>query len=147
MIEPLDETPWGDESESIELSFTAQPELVVLARFAAATVAARAGFDLEEIEDLRLAVDELFVSFGPMSEDGCVRMELDRSDDTVRFVGTFDGFAGAPASKEKDGPDGSWERAAELSELLLDSLVDEHGRETRNGKPVAWLRKRRTAAQ
>jgi hypothetical protein len=74
-------------------------------------------------------------------------MELDRSDDTVSIVGTFDRFAGAPASKEKDGPDGSWERAAELSELLLDSLVDEHGRETRNGKPVAWLRKRRTAAQ
>jgi anti-sigma regulatory factor (Ser/Thr protein kinase) len=144
MIEPLEELTRADERESIELSFPAHPDLVVLARFAAATIAARASFDVEEIEDLRLAVDELFVSLGPLTEQGCVRLELDRTADTVSIVGTYDRFATAHASE--DVADGSWERAAELSELLLDSLVDEHGREIRDGKPVAWLRKRRTAA-
>jgi hypothetical protein len=130
--------------ETIELSFPANPDLVVLARFTAATVAARAGFDVEEIEDLRLAVDELFVSLGPMDEDGCVRLQLDRVDDTVSIVGSFEQFPRAPKAA-KPVLDEAWERATELSELLLDSLVDAHGRETENGKRSAWLQKRRAA--
>ncbi|MGA3214896.1 MAG: ATP-binding protein [Acidimicrobiales bacterium] len=136
----------SEQRETIELSFPAQPGLVVLARFAAATMAARAGFDVEEIEDLRLAVDELCVSFGPMSEDGCVRMELDRDHDTVSIVGSFEPFA-RPRAVGQERTDSSWEKAAELSELLLDSLVDDHGRENRNGKSVAWLRKRRASTR
>jgi hypothetical protein len=118
---------------------------VVLARFAAATIAARADFDVEQIEDLRLAVDELCVSFGPMGEEGCVRMELERERDTVSIVGSFEPFSRSSAGHEP--VDATWERAAELSELLLDSLVDEHGREIRNGRSVAWLRKRRVFTQ
>ena len=148
MMEPVGEAVDEEAAERIELSFPARPDFVVLARFAAATVAARAGFDVEEIEDLRLAVDELFVSLGPMARDGCMRMELERSDDTVSIVGAFRRFrAEGFAEPRRDGQDETWEKAAELSELLLDSLVDEHGRETRNGRPTAWLRKRRTLAK
>ena len=49
-------------SEAVELIIPVQSDLVVLARLTAATVASRAGFDVEEVEDLRLAVDELCVS-------------------------------------------------------------------------------------
>ena len=147
MMEPLGEVVDNDVAERIELSFPARPDFVVLARFAAATVAARAGFDVEEIEDLRLAVDELFVSLGPMARDGCMRIELERSDNTVSIVGAFEGFSPMALKIEGDGQDETWEKAAELSKLLLDSLVDEHGRETRNGRPTAWLRKRGTLAK
>jgi hypothetical protein len=146
-MEPVGEAVREEAAERIEISFPALPDLVVLARFAAATVAARAGFDIEEIEDLRLAVDELFVSLGPMAIDGCMRMVLERSDDTVSIVGSFEGFAPRGFRTEEKGQDETWEKAAELSELLLDSLVDEHGRETRDGPPTAWLRKRRTLAK
>jgi hypothetical protein len=146
MIEEMADALSNEQRETIELSFPAHPDLVVLARFAAATVAARAGFDVEEIEDLRLAVDELCVSFGPMAEDGCLRMELGRFEETVSIVGSFEPFSWA-RSVDQEPKDSNWERAAELSELLLDSLVDEHGRETRNGRSVAWLRKRRASAR
>ena len=48
-------------SEAVELIIPVQSDLVVLARLTAATVASRAGFNVEEVEDLRLAVDELCV--------------------------------------------------------------------------------------
>ena len=130
------------QDELIELVFPARADLVVLARFAAATVAARAGFDVEEIEDLRLAVDELCVSFGPMSDEGCIRMELGRNDDSVSVVATFDQL---PPTRETDESlnQASWDRGIELSERILDSLTDEHGRDTRGGQPMAWLLKRR----
>jgi hypothetical protein len=147
MIETFDDLARTEESESIELVFPARADLVVLARFTAATIAARAGFDVEEIEDLRLAVDELCVSFGPMDDRACIRMELGRSDDTVTIVASFDQVpspAAGGAAKTLDAV--SWEQAIELSERLLDSLTDAHGRETRAGRPTAWLRKRHAAA-
>ena len=62
--------------ELIEIVFPSSVELIVLARFTAATVGARANFDLNEIDDLRLAVDELSVSFGPLDGDTCLRYEF-----------------------------------------------------------------------
>lgn len=148
MIEPVaDSIAGGDKHESIELCFPTHPSLVVLARFAAATIAARAGFDVEEIEDLRLAVDELCISLGPMAKSGCLRMQLDRRGEVISISVTFEPFSGSKTPAEKVLADESWERAAELSELLLDSLVDEHGREVRGEVRVAWLQKWRSGAR
>ena len=53
------------EREIIDVSFPGSVELVVLARFTAATIGARAGFDLDEIDDLRLASDgQLLIASG-----------------------------------------------------------------------------------
>ena len=57
-------------SDTVELTLPIRADLVVLARFAAATIASRADFDVEEIEDLRLAVDELCISVADGSADG-----------------------------------------------------------------------------
>ncbi len=128
--------------ELVELSFPANVDLVVLARFTAATVAARAGFDVEEIEDLRLAVDELCVSFGPIEASLGVRLQFMRTDHRVRIVCHFEprdlpsGNSTAVDSQSLNSP-----RADELSRQLLDALVDEHGRENRDGLPCAWLEK------
>jgi len=147
MIDPVADADSGEKNESIELSFPTHPGLVVLARFASAIFAARAGFDVEEIEDLRLAVDELCVSLAPMAKDGCLRIQLDRTGELVGIVASFEPFSGSGTVPGEEAADESWERAAELSELLLDSLVNEHGRETRDGIPVAWLQKWRGAAR
>lgn len=142
MIERVVEPNRGGNFETIEISFPARAELVMLARFAAATVAARAGFDVEEIEDLRLAVDELCISLGPMSDDCCLRIRLERADDTVTITGTLEPYAAPAEVGTAEADSVSWKRAAELSALLLDSLVDEHGRDNRNEVGFAWLRKR-----
>ena len=46
-------------AEAVRLSVPGSLEYVRVARLTAAAVAARLGFDVEEIEDLRVAVDEL----------------------------------------------------------------------------------------
>ena len=142
MIERLPEPKPGESFETIEISFPARAELVMLARFAAATVAARAGFDVEEIEDLRLAVDELCISLGPMADDCSLRIRLERAGDTVTITGSLEPYAESGTVSRPEPDSVTWKRAAALSALLLDSLVDEHGRDERSEIGFAWLRKR-----
>ena len=131
------------EREVIEISIPGSVDLVVLARFTAATIGARAGFDLDEIDDLRLAVDELSISFGPLDADTRLRYAFLRESDTVHVRCTrepSDGDGGGGHS-ERDVID--WQQARELSAQLLDELVTAHGREIANGRSVAWLTKQR----
>jgi serine/threonine-protein kinase RsbW len=144
MTEQTQDPVQTSQQEVVELSFPASVDLVVLARFTAATVAARAGFDIDEIEDLRLAVDELCVSFGPLEWYSNVRLQFERDEDLVRITGEFD-----PRSKKsiENSPEFTdlvgAKRAESLSRQLLDALVDGNGRELNDGRRVAWLEKRR----
>jgi serine/threonine-protein kinase RsbW len=122
-------------SEPVELTIPVQSDLVVLARLIAATVASRAGFNVEEVEDLRLAVDELCVSIANGSEAGRLNLTFTSDDGHVEVVGVMDEPGSAPAATEGYG-----ER--DLSLLILDALVDEHGEENGNGRRRVWLRKR-----
>jgi len=131
--------------ERIELCFPALVDLVVLARFTAAAVGTRSGFDIDEIEDLRLAVDELCVSFGPLEEFGNITFEFERSADSVTIACELErsenGTPGSPTGPTRS----SWERTSELSTLLLDALVDEHGQESEGDRLRAWMKKRAQA--
>ena len=51
--------PEGD-TDRVDLTLPNEGDYVALARFAAGVVAVRAGFDLEEVQDLQLAVDEMY---------------------------------------------------------------------------------------
>ncbi len=118
----------------VELSIPVKADLVVLARLTAATVASRAGFGVDEIEDLRLAVEELCLSLVGPDDNGRLRFAYRRTDDAVTITCAFEPeAAGAAVSRTGD----------ELSLRILDALVDEHGRTDGGGDPTAWLRKRR----
>jgi anti-sigma regulatory factor (Ser/Thr protein kinase) len=121
----------------VELSLPVDADLLVLARLTAATIASRAGFDVEEVEDFRLAVDELCVSLIQEGSDGRLRLQFTRDVDSVEVSCSYDGSpaAGEPATGE-DSIEG-------LSARILDALVDAHGREIAGGQERAWLRKRR----
>jgi serine/threonine-protein kinase RsbW len=129
----------------VDLSFQGSVGLVVLARFTAATVAVQAGFSVEEIDDLRLAVDELCVSFGPIDEHTRVQLEFDRSDDTVHIVCRFNTHRDPTEPGRSDGDDQGGDEPDDLSQQILNALVDAHGREVSDGRPCAWLRKKRGA--
>jgi len=49
-------------SDVVELTFPVRSDLLVLARLTAAALASRADFGIEDIEDLRLVVEELCLS-------------------------------------------------------------------------------------
>jgi len=131
-----------DRPEVISLEFPARADLVVLARFTAATLGARSGFDVEEIEDLRLAVDELVVSFEAVQAGGTVHLQCTQQRGEVTIECTVEPGA---TMRPSDGIAGEelWGAGGELSKQLLDALVDEHGREHRDGQPCVWLRKHR----
>jgi hypothetical protein len=140
-----DHTSRTSEREVIEISIPGSVDLVVLARFTAATIGVRAGFDLDEIDDLRLAVDELSVSFGPLDDETGLRYTFVRQGGTITVRCTREptegGGGGSGGRSERDIVE--WQQARELSAQLLDELVTEHGREIANGRSVAWLTKRR----
>jgi serine/threonine-protein kinase RsbW len=123
-------------SEPVELSIPIQSDLILLARLTAATVASRAGFDVEEVDDLRLAVDELCVLVADDGGAGRLRLTFTAAGDTIEVVCALDG------GESQDGgrPDEHGER--ELSVRILDALVDEHGEEFDGGQRRGWLRKR-----
>jgi serine/threonine-protein kinase RsbW len=121
----------------VELSLPVGADLLVLARLTAATIASRAGFDVEEIEDFRLAVDELCVSLIQEGSDGRLQLQFTRDVDAVEVSCTYDGTpVDGGAATGDDSIEG-------LSARILDALVDDHGREIAGGRERAWLRKRR----
>jgi len=126
--------------DRVELSLPARPDLLFLVRMTAAAVASRADFGYDQIEDLRLAIDELAVTiYGNAGGDGRLQLLFQWSEDTVEVVGLYQRAEG-----EQGRPDLSVAQPAnELSSRILDALVDEHGADVVAGCPRAWLRMRR----
>jgi hypothetical protein len=118
----------------VELTLPVKADLVVLARLTAATVASR------EIEDLRLAVDELCVSLVGDGTDGRMTLRFTRDEDQIEVEGAFHAAPEASSPVVTHDPEG-------LSERILDALVDDHGFDEQDGQPRAWLRKRRARQQ
>ena len=136
MTDPTDVLVTGDR---IELRFPARGDLIVLARLVTSAISARAGFDIEELEDLRLAVGELCLLTlqGSDTRYGELCLELTVLGDAIGVVCTLE----RAAATDVAGPEGA--EVTQLSERILDALVDEHGRESQDGFVRAWLRKRR----
>lgn len=106
----------GDEPTEIKLSIPAAPEFLRLARLAAADVASRAGFSYEDIEDLRIGVDELCHVLMAPGTDG------DHLELTFRLLADAVAVEGA-------GPPGASHHVSvqsELSRTIVAAVVDEH---------------------
>jgi serine/threonine-protein kinase RsbW len=95
------------------MSIPAKPDYILAVRLAVSAVAERMGFDIDDIEDLKVA-----------SAEGCImllsyRPELIDIAVTVKETGLrVDICAKAPRGREEDPEE-------ELSQYLLEALVDE----------------------
>jgi len=140
MSTPASLVPEGDTVEQrdrVELSVPARPELMFLVRMTAAAVASRADFGYDQIEDLRLAIDELCLAVcGEDPTEGRLQLLFKWTDDAIEVVGLYD-------PEDDRAVKLSGQPASELSERILDALVDEHGADTVGGCPRAWLRMKR----
>jgi hypothetical protein len=120
--------------DEVRLAVPATPEFLRLARVTAAGLASRIGFSFDEVEDLRLAIDEMcFGLTGTQGRVGTVHVRylvLDGSLE-VEGEGHFD--------DEQRRPE-----LSELSEVILTALVDEHELIADGDKPRFRLVKRRT---
>jgi hypothetical protein len=108
----------------VRLTVPAKPEFLRLARVTAAGLASRLGFSFDEVEDLRLAIDELCYGItGAEGREGTVAVRYLLSDDQL----IVEGQAQVPvAAGSASANGGQVSQLSELSEVILDALVDEH---------------------
>lgn len=102
--------------DEVRLAVPARPEFLRLARVTAAGLAGRLGFVYDEVEDIRLAIDELcFGAVGSRGRDGTVEITFRLTADELMIEGRghFDD-AGAPPGLN------------DLSRLVLAAVADEY---------------------
>jgi serine/threonine-protein kinase RsbW len=124
-------------SDEVRLVVPAMPEYLRLVRVTAAGLASRLGFSFDEVEDLRLAIDELCYGLtGSAGRPGTVEVRYLVSADSLVIEG--DGHF------EDGSRDTSEATLSELSQVILAALVDEHALRSGGDGPHFRLAKRRS---
>ncbi len=101
-------------SDEVRLAVPALPEYVRLARLTAAGLASRLGFSYDDVEDLRIAVDELcYFLVGSEGRAGSINLRFSMDGDGLVIEGSGE-----------VGPGNA--TFAELSEQILAAIVDEY---------------------
>ena len=122
---------------AVRLAAPALPEFLRLARVTAAGRASRLGFSFDEVEDLRLAIDELCYGVtGSTGRDGTVNVRFVLGPGSLRIEGSGHFSEGEAATDFA---------LSELSEVILTALVDEHELSSGSDGPTFHLLKRRAA--
>jgi serine/threonine-protein kinase RsbW len=122
----------------VRLVVPAAPEYLRLVRLTAAGLASRLGFTFDEVEDLRIAVDELcFHLLGDAGNGGDLAGDA-RTMDLIYSAGD-----GSITITGRTGSTGGVPKPSELSEQILDALVDEHEVRGADGMITFRLKKKR----
>lgn len=124
-----DDRPTG----SVELTLPADARLVRLARLVASGVATAAGFDVEEVEDLRIGVDELCGALVEGGDGSPLHLQFVLGDHEV----LVDGSTGSQGLEQLD------QQRISLSRQILAVVADSHGVEAVDGRLRVELHKRR----
>jgi hypothetical protein len=108
------DSPSAEETmtDEIRLEIPAAPPYLRLARLAVADVGARAGWSYEDIDDLRIAVDELCYAIGAGGEHGRIVLTYRTTDRAVEVVGA--GEETAPLAEP-----------GELAAAIIAAVVDD----------------------
>ncbi len=123
-------------SDEVQLVMPADPEFLRLARVTAMGLASRLSFTIDEIDDLRIAIDELvFGLIGTRGRPGRVTMRYALLPEglEVRGTGSFEDGLPTPG-------------LTELSSLILNAVSDEHELSPDGPSPTFRLLKRRDGA-
>ena len=117
-------------NDEVRLEVPATPEFLRLARVTATGLASRLGFTYDEVEDLRLAIDELCFTVIGHGVDGSLEVLYQVVEDGLDIQGTVTGSQEAP-------------KLTEFAEQILQALVDDHEvGEAEGGRARFRLRKR-----
>ena len=105
-----------DDARVIRLAIPAAPEFLRLARLAVADVASRAGFSFDEIEDLRIGVDELcHLLMTPGADHHHLNLTFTLEAEGVSVEGEGPPVAAHAAVIQSD-----------LSRTIVNAVADEH---------------------
>jgi serine/threonine-protein kinase RsbW len=117
---------------SARLTLPARPEYLRFARITGASLATRLGFSYDELEDLRLAVDEICFALmpGPDPDDGAtIELRYLTTATEIEVEAALRGHIGQPA-------------LSELGRRILSAVVDDYDfRQDTGHGPSIWMRK------
>ena len=117
----------------IELVLPADTRLVRVARLVASGVATTAGFDVDEVEDLRIAVDELCTALVEGGDGSSLLLGFDLGDGEVTVIGSTSAAGGAAFEPDR----------LALSRQILAVVADEHELHADHGQISVRVHKRR----
>jgi serine/threonine-protein kinase RsbW len=109
--------------ETVRLTVPAALEYVRIVRLTASGVASRLGFDVEEIEDLRVAVDELTSIIVDAANGNELEVVFAVYDDALHIEGEADAATADPSTTVED-----------LTGQILAAVVDEWRLEQTDGR-------------
>jgi serine/threonine-protein kinase RsbW len=113
--------------ETVSLKIPASPVYLQVVRLVAAGLASRLKFTLDDIEDLKIAVDEMSAYFtGPNGRDGTIEVRFTVRADALEISGI-----GHFATGEKVRTD-----LTEFSRMILETLADSATLEQTDGTPT-----------
>jgi serine/threonine-protein kinase RsbW len=116
----------------VTIRIPASPAYLQVVRLVAAGLATRLGFTVDEIEDLKIAVDELSAYFtGTQGRDGTIEIRFGVHDDKLEIEGKGE-FA--PGQKVRTD-------LTEFSKMILETITDEASLSQVNGSPTFNLSK------
>lgn len=125
----------GSEDE-VRLAVPAKPEFLGLARVTAAGLASRLGFSYDQVEDMRLAIDEIcFGMTGSKGREGMLEIRFVLGSDALVVEGEGHFFGGETV------------QLSELSEVILAALVDDHSVSDGKAGPRFQLVKKRESSR
>jgi serine/threonine-protein kinase RsbW len=121
--------------DTVRVTIPASPQYVQVVRLVAAGLASRLGFTIDDIEDLKIGVDELASYLtGLQGRDGTLEISFQIFEDRVEITGT-----GRLAEDQAVR-----EQLTDFSRMILETVVDEASLVRHDGRPTFALRKNRS---
>ena len=117
----------------IELALPADTRLLRLVRLVASGLASTAGFDVDELDDLRIAVDEAVASLLEGGDGTRLALRFDVGESDVAMSGTTP--VNPATSLDAD--------RVELSTQILAAVCDDHALDVTDGNVRVRIAKRR----
>ena len=122
--------------EQVTIKIPASPASSGVVRLVAAGLATRLRFTIDEIEDLKIAVDELSAYLtGSQGREGDLQLTFTISDASIEIRG--EGLL-TPGQKVRT-------ELTDFSRMILDTVVDTASLEQSDGSPVFELSKAKSA--
>jgi hypothetical protein len=124
----------SDTPDVISIRIPASPEYVSVVRLVVAGIASRLRFTIEDIEDLKIGVDELSAYLtGTQGREGTLEIRFTVHGDRIEIDGTGDL---APTQKVRT-------ELTEFSRMILDTVADKASLQQVDGHPSFKLVKSR----
>ena len=123
--------------DRVAVTIPSSPQYLQVVRLVAAGVASRLKFTLDDIEDLKIAVDELCAYLtGAQGRDGTLHITFTVHDDLIEIEGTGEFTPGDKIRTD----------LTDFSKVILETVVDSASLEKTDGVPVFKLAKRKRSA-